>query len=203
MAKKEDDGVVKRKVVRRKKSDSGDRKKGGARLSALGKVVRRKDEAVKDNDGKAGDLNGDGKKTEESKNKGGELGDLKNANNSNEDSTSDGSNNVKQLTKLELMELDLNQARVDMQATVLQNLGMKEELLRIDYTTKRDGIRSKQRETQHSMEDCKHDYNRTRAAIQERYGVNLDKCTVRQDGTIIEVDENGNPMSYVGDPSGG
>jgi len=203
MAKKEDDGVVKRKVVRRKKSDSGDRKKGGARLSALGKVVRRKDEAVKDNDGKAGDLNGDGKKTEESKNKSGELGDLKNANNSNEDSTSDGSNNVKQLTKLELMELDLNQARVDMQATVLQNLGMKEELLRIDYTTKRDVLRINQRDTVKSMEEVKSAYNQARERIQERLGIALDKCTVRQDGVVIEVDRDGNQTNYVGDETGG
>ena len=112
-------------------------------------------------------------------------------------------NGAKMLTKFELSQLDLHQARVDMQATVLQNLQMKEELLRIDYVQKRDVLRGKQLDTTRSMEECKTDYNRTRVDIQERLGMSLDNCTVRQDGTVIEIDEDGNPMNFVGDTNDG
>jgi hypothetical protein len=112
-------------------------------------------------------------------------------------------NGVMKLTKLELAELDLNQARVDMQATVLQNLQMKEKLLSIDYSTQRDAIRRKQVETAQSMEQIKNEYNDTRRGIEKRLKVSLDQCTVRQDGVVIMVDEEGNPINFVGDENGG
>lgn len=102
------------------------------------------------------------------------------------------------LTKMEVMELDLNQARVDMQATVLQNLKMKEQILAGEYQRQRDHLRTKQRDTVISMEQCKEEYNQTRINIQERIGISLDECTVRQDGVLIPIDKDGNP-EYVGD----
>ena len=104
------------------------------------------------------------------------------------------------LTSLELMELDLNQARVDMQATVLENLKMKERIINGEYALQRDLLRKKQRDTAVSMEQCKEAYNLTRINIQERLGLSLDNCTVRQDGVIIPIDKEGNP-EYVGDGS--
>jgi len=106
--------------------------------------------------------------------------------------------NPMSLTKMEMMELDLNQARVDMQATVLQNLQMKEKILSGEYAKQRDHLRLKQRDTAISMEQCKEEYNQTRISIQERLGISLDECTVRQDGVIIPIDKDGNP-EYMGD----
>ena len=102
------------------------------------------------------------------------------------------------LTNLEMMALDLNQARVDMQATVLQNLKMKETILNTEYVQQRDGLRTKQRDTIQSMEQCKAEYNQTREKIEKRLGISLNKCTVRQDGVVIQIDEQGNP-EYMGE----
>jgi hypothetical protein len=102
------------------------------------------------------------------------------------------------LTNLEMMALDLNQARVDMQATVLQNLKMKETILNAEYVQQRDGLRIKQRDTIQSMERCKEEYNQTREKIEKRLGISLNKCTVRQDGVVIQIDEQGNP-EYMGE----
>jgi len=102
------------------------------------------------------------------------------------------------LTTLEMMALDLNQARVDMQATVLQNLNMRDQILNAQYVQQRDELRKKQRDTAQSMEQCKVEYNQTREKIEKRLGISLNKCTVRQDGVVIQIDEEGNP-EYMGE----
>lgn len=102
------------------------------------------------------------------------------------------------MTREEILELDLNESRVNMQATVLQNLKMREEILNTKYVKERDELRGKQLSTVTSMEQLKGEYNATRERIQQRLGVSLENYTVRQDGVLIEVDGEGNPINYAG-----
>ena len=107
------------------------------------------------------------------------------------------------LTKFEMMELELHQTHAEKQIAVKADLDSREKLLHIDYGQKRDVLRRQQATTVVNLEKAKQKYNAARVAVEQRLGVSLDGCTVRQDGKVTQVNEQGDPVDYAGDDLGG
>ena len=107
------------------------------------------------------------------------------------------------LTKLEMIELELHQTHAEKQIAIKASLENKEKLLHIEYSQRRDVIRREQAATVVNLEKAKSAYNAVRAAVEQRLDVSLDGCTVRQDGKVTRVNEQGDPVDYDGDEVGG
>jgi len=122
---------------------------------------------------------------------------VKETNDTMENDEKEQSNELKIVTELELAKLDLNKARTDMQATVLQNIEMKMEIIKRDYVANREALKVKHVDTARSLEQCKSDYNNTVKSIENRLGIDMSKCTVRDDGIVIEFDEKGNQQTFI------
>lgn len=88
------------------------------------------------------------------------------------------------LTELEMKTLELHEARVAMQAAVIEKLQYRERLMLIEQREQLALIRGKQKDCVVSMERARSDYNQTLAGVQERLGVDLKDYVIGEDGTL-------------------
>jgi len=89
------------------------------------------------------------------------------------------------LTGDELNALNLHEARARMQATVLTNLTLRQEILNRDYKEQKAGLDAKQRATKLSLAEAQNNYNETVAAIEIRLGIKLADHRLEDDGTLV------------------
>lgn len=96
-------------------------------------------------------------------------------------------NGAMALTELEMVQLMVHEQRVEMNRVQGEKFALQEQLLNINYVKSRDELRMRQRECIAAMERAKDDYNRSRAAVQARLGIDLDKYTVNEAGQLMAV----------------
>jgi hypothetical protein len=89
------------------------------------------------------------------------------------------------MTELEMMGLELHTARIEVNAAVRDKLAAQEQLLMIEYQSKRDTIRKQRVEAEVSIERIKSDYNGLRERIQQRLGVQLEEYLVQETGRLV------------------
>jgi hypothetical protein len=96
-------------------------------------------------------------------------------------------NGAMALTELEMVQLMVHEQRVEMNRVQGEKFALQEQLLNLNYVKQRDELRMRQRECIVAMERAKDDYNQSRAAVQARLGIDLNKYTVNEVGQLMAV----------------
>lgn len=91
------------------------------------------------------------------------------------------------LTKDEIRDLELHEARVQMQAALLEKFQLREQLLLIQQREQLAQIRGKQKDCVSSMERARSDYNQALAAIEERLDIKMSEYAVQEDGSLRHI----------------
>ncbi len=89
------------------------------------------------------------------------------------------------LSELEMSQLNLHEARTEIQLHVREKLQFKAQLMTADYKERIAHNQGAQSGATASMEEAKKAYNSTRDAIEKRLGVNLADYIVKDDGMLI------------------
>ena len=88
------------------------------------------------------------------------------------------------LTGEQLKTIDLNEARVQMQHVVLENLELKAQALSIEYRNQMEMIKAKKRATNKSLQSIQQEHNEFIAGIEAGLGIVLKDYSIEVDGNL-------------------